>query len=103
MTNQVMELFKLAVYTHLYQTKPGHLISYGELAKLAGQPNYSRMVGRILKELPRDTELPWFRVVRSNREIAFPEGSSPYERQKEQLEQEGWIIKGRKIYSIQKS
>lgn len=97
MTNQVIDLFKLAVYTHLHQIETGNVVSYGELAKLAGQPNYARMVGRILKELPKNTELPWFRVIKSNRELAFPEGSDAYLRQKQQLEQEGWQVKGRKL------
>lgn len=97
MTNQAIEMFKLSIYTHLHQTEYGSVISYGELAKRAGQPNYARQVGRILKELPKDTELPWFRVVKSNHEIAFPVDSEAYNRQKEQLENEGWVIRGQKV------
>jgi len=97
MTNQVMEMFKLTLYSELYQTEKGNLLTYGELARLSGQPNYARQVGRILKNLPKDTQLPWYRVVKGNKEIAFSIGSDAYERQKNHLEKEGWIIRGQKI------
>lgn len=97
MSNQAMDEFKLVLFTHLHSIPKGELITYGGLAKRSGQANYARQVGRILKLLPKDTELPWFRVVKSNFEIAFEKGSDAYNRQKEHLEAEGWLIKGQKI------
>lgn len=95
--NQAMEAFKLMVYTHLSAVAPGEVISYGQLAKNAGQPGYARQVGRILKELPRDTQLPWYRVVNSQGCITFPEGTDAYLRQKSLLEEDGWVVIGKKL------
>ncbi|MFT2112278.1 MGMT family protein [Marinomonas sp. 2405UD68-3] len=92
-----MDEFKLRIYSILNELPTGEIISYGELAKRAGHKNYARQVGRILKELPKDTELPWFRVVNSKKEISFLIDSSAYLRQKEQLENEGWHIIGKKV------
>jgi methylated-DNA-protein-cysteine methyltransferase-like protein len=45
-----------------------------------------------------DTPLPWYRIVRSNRTLAFEVGSEPYKRQKDLLEQEGvQVINGKVI------
>jgi len=44
-------------------------MGYGEVARAAGFPRYSRMVGASLGRSPEP--LPWFRVVRSNRTLAF--------------------------------
>lgn len=96
-TNQVMENFKQAIYTELHQIPRGTVVSYGKLATLAGQPNYARQVGRILKKLPKDTKLPWYRVVKSNMKIAFPVNSNTYTRQKLFLEKEGWKVEGERI------
>ena len=74
----------------------GRVATYGQVAKLAGLPNHARYVGRILKQLPKDTQLPWHRVV-SAKGIAFPEGSPGWQRQKTRLEQEGVTVIGGQI------
>ncbi len=51
---------------------PGRVATYGQLAKLAGSPERSRFVGRILSELPKGTTLPWYRVINSAGEITNP-------------------------------
>ena len=83
----------------------GKVASYGQIAKIAGYPNHARYVGTTLKHLPKDTSLPWFRVINGKGEIAFPVGSSAYSRQKDALEAEGIaFIKGKismKIYQWQ--
>ncbi|WP_417553843.1 MGMT family protein [Marinomonas fungiae] len=40
------------------------------------------LVGQILKKLPSDTHLPWYRVVNSQHRISFTEGTDAYARQK---------------------
>lgn len=88
--------FHDAIYLQLAHIPYGHVTSYGALAKKAGFPNHSRHVGNLLKKLPNDSTLPWFRVVNSQRKISFPENSPAYKRQKEKLEAEGIIfLKGR--------
>ena len=75
----------------------GKVVSYGQAAKLAGYPTYSRHIGKILKELPSGTQLPWHRVINSQGRLSFPIGSEPYLRQKALLESEGIIFHDGKI------
>jgi methylated-DNA-protein-cysteine methyltransferase-like protein len=41
--------------------EPGEVVSYGDIADVAGYPKQSRLVGRILATTTAD--LPWWRVV----------------------------------------
>ena len=62
-------------------------MSYGQVARLAGYPRHARMVS---KAMSRSTgSLPWYRVVKSDRTLAFEVGSEAYNKQKELLEKEG--------------
>jgi methylated-DNA-protein-cysteine methyltransferase-like protein len=76
---------------------PGRVATYGQLARLAGFPNHARYVGTTLRQLPKGTTLPWFRVLKSNGELAFPPGSPAWKRQKKRLEAEGILMKGMKV------
>jgi len=44
----------------------GRLVSYGQIALMAGFPRRARQVGMVLKGLPETTELPWHRVVNTH-------------------------------------
>ena len=70
-------------------------MGYGEVARAAGFPRYSRMVGAAMGRSPQP--LPWFRVVRSNRTLAFEVGSSNYLEQAQLLKLEGVSFDGEKI------
>ena len=76
----------------------GRVCTYGQVANLAGMPQQSRLVGRILARLPKGSRLPWHRVINSQGKISNPDP----ERQKERLEKEGIVfVNGRinlKIY-----
>ena len=62
-------------------------MAYGEVARAAGYPRHARMVS---KSMGRSAEpLPWYRVVRSDRTLAFEIGSKPYNKQRGLLENEG--------------
>ncbi|MDC0663843.1 MGMT family protein [Marinobacter sp. SS21] len=67
----------------------GKVVSYGQVAAMAGLGRQARFVGRALGMLPSDHDLPWFRVIRSNGQIAFPEGSEQFRRQVELLTKDG--------------
>ena len=41
--------------------QPGEVVTYGDIAEVAGYPRQSRLVGRILAT--SDLDLPWWRVV----------------------------------------
>ena len=75
----------------------GSVATYGQIAKLAGYPNHARYVGATLKKLPKDSLLPWHRVVNSKGALAFPLGSERYQQQKSLLEAEGIEFKSFKI------
>ena len=43
--------------------QPGEVVTYGDIAEVAGYPRMSRLVGRIVAIT--DDDLPWWRVVNS--------------------------------------
>jgi methylated-DNA-protein-cysteine methyltransferase-like protein len=88
--------FDKAIWDVVSRVKPGRVMSYGEVARAAGFPRHARMVSKAMSR--SDTPLPWYRIVRSNRTLAFGVGSEPYKRQKDLLEQEGvQVINGKVI------
>lgn len=75
----------------------GHVLTYGEVARLAGMPKAARRVSQALRRAPRTMRLPWYRVVNAQGKISFPEDSSGWRRQKDLLEKEGVIFMRGKI------
>jgi len=74
----------------------GSVASYGQVAAMAGLGRQARFVGRALGRLPAGHSIPWHRVIRSNGQIAFPEGTEARQLQTEKLRMEGVeVIKGR--------
>ncbi|MFC6635006.1 MGMT family protein [Microbulbifer taiwanensis] len=72
----------------------GRVITYGDLAEMAGYPRAARLAGQTLRKLPRDTRLPWHRVINAQGRISLPEPGA--QRQRERLEREGiTLLKGR--------
>lgn len=76
----------------------GKVCTYGDLAKLSGYPSHARFVGSVLKTLPKDTSLPWHRVINGQGKISFPESSKAYATQKSKLEEEGVVILNGKVH-----
>jgi methylated-DNA-protein-cysteine methyltransferase-like protein len=70
-------------------------MGYGEVARAAGFARYSRMVAAAMERSPQP--LPWHRVVRSNRTLAFEPDSDAYREQAQLLKQEGIRFEGAKI------
>jgi methylated-DNA-protein-cysteine methyltransferase-like protein len=54
------------IHIVLAQLPKGTVVSYGQLADLAGLPGRARLAGTALKKLPAKSPLPWHRVLRSN-------------------------------------
>jgi len=75
----------------------GHVLTYGEVARLAGMSRAARRVSQAMRRAPRGMTLPWHRVVNAQGKISFPEDSSGYLRQKNRLEQEGVVFMNGKI------
>lgn len=66
----------------------GKVMTYGQIAKLAGSPRAARQVVRILHSMSDKYKLPWHRVINSKGELPRIGGESPY-MQKSLLESEG--------------
>ena len=62
------------------QVPPGRVVTYGQLARLAGNPRWARVVGYAMAACPQD--VPWQRVVSRD-------GTCHSDRQKERLRAEG--------------
>lgn len=67
---------------------PGRVASYGQIAAFAGLANGARTVARILHSCSSSHGLPWWRVVRSDGNIALPRGDG-FEEQCARLSLEG--------------
>ena len=85
-----MQEFEQNIYTILSYLQAGKLTTYGELAKQAGFPLHSRHVGKVLSKLPKDTRLPWHRVVNAQGKISML--GERFLTQKKRLESEGITV-----------
>lgn len=70
----------------------GHVLTYGEVARLAGMSRAARRVSQAMRRAPRSMKLPWHRVVNAQGKISFPEDSSGFREQKNRLEEEGVVF-----------
>ena len=75
----------------------GHVLTYGEVARLSGMPRQARRVSQALRRAPSGMQLPWHRVINAQGKISFPEDSSGWQRQKDTLEREGVVFLNGKI------
>ncbi len=79
--------FDAAIWETVSNIKSGRVMSYGQVARIAGYPRHARMVSKAMGRC--QTALPWYRVIRSNFTLAFKEGSNAYIKQRQLLEKEG--------------
>ncbi|KAL9938968.1 hypothetical protein V8E36_001781 [Tilletia maclaganii] len=81
--------FHARTYELVRQIPVGSVTTYGHIAKLAGYPRHSRMVGAALKWLADDT-VPWQRVVGAGGVISERgDGGQGAHRQAQALQAEG--------------
>ncbi|MDC9720361.1 MAG: MGMT family protein [Gammaproteobacteria bacterium] len=95
--NQQQLLQRLQLYQTIAAIPHGKVASYGQLATLAGQTGAARWVGWCLRHLPKDSCLPWHRVITASGRLAFPVATAGYVRQREKLEQEGVQLQNHKV------
>lgn len=85
-----------SVWKVVSEIPSGHVLTYGEVARLSGMPRAARRVSQALRRAPRGLNVPWHRVINSQGKISFPEDSSGWIRQKNKLEEEGVVfLKGK--------
>ncbi len=86
------ETRRTAVYLVMSQIPPGKVVSYGELAAMAGLGRAARWVGRLMSQLPDDTSLPWHRVIAAGGRLSLPAGTAAGHEQRMRLRAEGLTI-----------
>ena len=59
------------IFQVIAQFPYGRVASYGQIARLAGIPKHSRLVGYVLKHMDADSSLPWYRVINSQGKISL--------------------------------
>jgi len=90
--------FDKAIWKVVSGIAPGHVMSYGAVARIAGFPRHARMVSKAMCRSA--TPLPWYRVVRTDQTIAFEVGSKSYKKQKGLLQKEGVRIVNGKVIPL---
>lgn len=83
-----METFTEKAVIIIKNIPEGRVMTYGQIAKLAGSPRGARQVVRILHSMSKKHRLPWHRVVNSKGEIGLKDDEH-YSIQRLSLESEG--------------
>jgi methylated-DNA-protein-cysteine methyltransferase-like protein len=86
-----------SVWKVVLEIPSGHVLTYGEVARLSGMPRAARRVSQAMRRAPRAHNLPWHRVINAQGKISFPEDSSGWKTQKDKLESEGVVFLNGKI------
>lgn len=71
-----MQPFTAEVVRILKEIPEGYVVTYGQVARMAGSPRAARQVVRILHTMSEKHGLPWHRVVNARGEIAVPDKES---------------------------
>jgi methylated-DNA-[protein]-cysteine S-methyltransferase len=89
------------IYCKLLEVTPGHITTYGDLAKAINLKNGQRVVGQIMKKNPFPVIVPCHRVVKSDGTV----GGYAYgtKRKKHMLSKEGLKINNNKILDFKKN
>ena len=86
-----------AIFLIIASIPYGKVTTYGNVAEMASLKGYARFVGTTLKNLPNNSQIPWFRVINSQGKISFPQKSDKYLKQKIRLQEEGVEFKNEKV------
>ena len=81
-----------AIWETVKQIPKGKVATYGEIATLSGLPGQQRLVGYALHNLPRNSAVPWQRVINAQGRISLPRRTGGYRRQKMLLQKEGIVF-----------
>ena len=81
--------FREKVYTILKTVPKGKVVTYGQLAQMAGSPGAARAVGMCMKENPHAPIVPCHRVVASDGKLTGYSGKNGVKGKKQMLTEEG--------------
>lgn len=73
-----MEPFTKQVIDIIKAIPQGRVMTYGQIAALAGSPRAARQVVRILHSSSRAHQLPWHRVINGKGEVAVRDEESRF-------------------------
>jgi methylated-DNA-protein-cysteine methyltransferase-like protein len=84
-----MSEIRTRIYAVIAAIPQGRVVTYGQVAAMAGVPRHARQVGYALFDLPEGSPLPWHRVVNARGEISQRREPGCGEVQRTKLEAEG--------------
>ncbi|MDA7881410.1 MGMT family protein [Akkermansiaceae bacterium] len=84
-----MSEIRTRIYAVVAAIPQGYVVTYGQVAAMAGVPRHARQVGYALFDLPDGSPLPWHRVVNARGEISQRREPGCGEVQRTKLEAEG--------------
>lgn len=85
------------IYAVVRRIPPGSVATYGQIARLAGNPRWSRVVGFALHVNPEPGEIPCHRVVNRLGEPSRAFAFGGVNRQVQMLEAEGVIFEDGRV------
>ena len=87
------DTFFARVYAAVAAIPRGKVATYGQVAAVVGVPRGARAVGWALRVLPKETRVPWHRVVGTGGRISLRAGAGPL-LQRRRLRAEGVVFRG---------
>ena len=86
-----------AFYEVVGRVPYGKVVTYGQVADLAGFPGRARQVGYALAGMPEGMDLPWHRVINAQGKVS-PRAHTQFDKfQHVLLEEEGIVFSGGRI------
>ena len=89
--------FRKAVLDTVQEIPKGQVMGYKDIACKVGYPKRARHVGFVLSQLPPKTQVPWWRVIRSDGSIALQGSLIRGNIQTEHLKAEDVPFKGKRV------
>ncbi|QQT58262.1 MGMT family protein [Acinetobacter johnsonii] len=98
MAESIVKELAPIIFQVIAQIPYGRVASYGQIARLAGIPKHSRLVGYVLKHMDADSSLPWYRVINSQGKISLSKLNDQGQNiQAQLLMAEGILVIGDKV------
>lgn len=94
------QTFAEQVYAIIAAIPKGKVVTYGQIAQMAGMPTYIRQVCFILRHLPNDSKLPCHRIINSQGRLSVK--NDTYMRYKQRLIAEGIVFNQRDKIDLHK-
>ena len=92
-----MESFFEKVYRVVRTIPRGKVVTYGQVARLAGRPHAARMVGWAMSASSPARPVPWHRVVGAGGRLVISKAVQYFQIQKRLLQQEGVEFRGDRV------